>query len=536
MKYVAYIRKSTEGKNRQVQSIPKQYEWVKKEAERRGVKISLFFEDSKSGHKLGREGFEKMVKAVEESKVPIGIITWKISRLSRNPIDEGIIKYAFMRGKIRHIISRDREYKEGESQIIMGVDFGQATQYSINLSKDVKDGLHKKIEKGYMPNRAPYGYLNDKYGEKGRRKIFPDPVYFKLIQRFLKEYLKGIYSVPELQKMMTNDWGIKSKGGKPFALGTLYKLLENRFYCGEFVYNGKIRQGKHKPMISVVEFERIQVLLGKPLKTSVNKYKNHYSGCITCGDCQSTITGYSKVKKTKVKGETVYHYLKCTRSKKNPCNEKNIGRKYIDNQFIELLNSIELSKEITSFLIKAFCKKNKQEKKEIEYKKRQLRKKHTELETELETLAKKLSKGIIKDDLFVTMNRRIEKEQSDLRKQVVDLDSGDNFQKINTFFLFLKRAKEKFINGTLHEKKKVLTTIGSNFVLKEGKLFVDLHKPFVVLQKHRKHFRIRNEQIELDNNRYEKGLKADLSNEFETWCCVIERLRTSILNCDLIIS
>ncbi len=529
MKYIAYIRKSTEGNNRQVQSIPKQYDWVKREARRRGVKVSLFFEDSKSGHKLGRKGFENMIQEIESSKAPIGIITWKISRLSRNPIDEGIIKYAFMRGKIKHIIARDREYKEGESQIIMGVDFGQATQYSINLSKDVKEGLIKKIEKGYMPAKAPYGYLNDSHTEKGNKKILIDPLYFKSIQRFLKEYLKGIYSVPELQRIMTKDWGIKTRQELPFSVSTLYQILKNRFYSGEFVWAGKIRKGKHKPMISLVEFERIQELLNRKQKVSVNKYENHYSGYMICGDCKSCITGYSKVKKNKYKGTCTYHYLKCTRSKKIACNEKNISRKDIDRQFIELIESIELPQEITPFLIKAFYRKNKEEKKDTDYQKRQLQQKHTELERELEMLAKKLSKGIIKDDLFLKMSSKIEKEQSFLRIEICNLDSKEDLDKIDKFFLFLEKAKEKFTNGTFHEKKKVLTTIGSNFTLKDKELLVDLHKPFLLLQKHRKHLSLRDKGIELENNRSIKGLAANFSTNITRWYSLIETLRTAIL-------
>ncbi|CAM1374625.1 recombinase family protein [Tenacibaculum xiamenense] len=530
MKYIAYIRKSTEGNNRQVQSIPKQYHWVKREAERRGIRISLFFEDSKSGHKLGRKGFENMIQEIEKSKVPIGIITWKISRLSRNPIDEGIIKYAFMRGKIKHIIARDREYKEGESQIIMGVDFGQATQYSINLSKDVKEGLYKKVEKGFMPNRAPYGYINDSFGEKGNRKIYPDSKYFKPIQRFLKEYLKGTCSVPELQRKMTHEWGLKSKNGKPFALGTLYKLLENRFYCGEFVYNGKIRQGKHKPMISVDEFEKIQSLLGKSQNVSINKYENHYSGYISCGDCQSTITGYSKVKKTKKNGDTAYHYLRCTRSKKSVCNEKNIGRKYVDEQFVELLESIQISRKITTYLITAFHIKNKEEKKDLDYKKRKLQQKSSELQNELEILAEKLSKGIIKDDLFIKMSTKIEEEQSLLIKEINSIYSGNDLKKIDKFFSFLAKAKEKFVKGTHLEKKEVLKTVGANFSLKDGKLLVDLHKPFLILQKSRKHFNLRNISSELDYSSSKKGLTANFSSEFNIWCRDVEKLRTFILD------
>ena len=134
MKYYAYIRKSSEDKKRQIQSIPKQYEWCKKEAKRRGIKIDTFFEDSSSAYKLNRQGFKDMSYAIEESKEPIGIITWKISRLARNPIDEGVIKYAFMRKKVTHILARDREYKENENQIIMGVDFGH---YKPRLAKSV---------------------------------------------------------------------------------------------------------------------------------------------------------------------------------------------------------------------------------------------------------------------------------------------------------------------------------------------------------------------------------------------------------------
>lgn len=535
MKYIAYIRKSTEGHNRQIQSIPKQYHWVKREAERRGIAISLFFEDSKSGHKLGRKGFESMIQEIENSKVPVGIITWKISRLSRNPIDEGIIKYAFMRGKIKHIISRDREYREGESQIIMGVDFGQATQYSINLSKDVKEGLNKKIEKGYMPNRAPYGYLNDPQGEKGKRKILIDPVYFKSIQRFLKEYTKGIYSVPELQKIMTDKWGVLTKKGKPFALATLYQLLQNRFYCGEFVYNGKIRSGKHKPMISIAEFERIQSLLGKTQKVTTNKYENHYSGCIICGACNSSITGYGKIKKNKKNGDTIYHYLRCTRATKTPCNEKNISRKHIDQQFIEIIESLQISKEITTHLIKIFHEKRKTDKKDIANQKKRLRQKHHELGNEQETLAKKLTKGIIKDDLFVKLNANIEKEQSLLRKEICHLDNENNFEKIDRFFSFLEKSKEKFIEGTYLEKKEVLQTIGANFTLKDGKLLVDLHKPFMILLKSRKHFSLKNIPSEPTKIQSDKGLSVNFSTKFQRWCRDMEGLRTAILHSDLIV-
>ena len=75
MKYFAYIRKSSEDKKRQIQSIPKQYKWCREEAKRRNISISQEFEDSSSAHKLNRKGFTDMIDVIEKSAEPVGIIT-----------------------------------------------------------------------------------------------------------------------------------------------------------------------------------------------------------------------------------------------------------------------------------------------------------------------------------------------------------------------------------------------------------------------------------------------------------------------------
>ena len=530
MRYFAYIRKSSKEKNRQVQSIPKQYDWIRKEAIRRGIKIDAFFEDSKSGHKLGRAGFEKMTDKIEESKEPIGIITWKISRLSRNPVDEGIIKYAFMRGKIQHIIARDREYKEGESQIIMGVDFGQATQYSIELSKDVIEGMNKKISNGYRPTKAPYGYINDTKGVKGKKKILVDDFYFTPIQKFLKMYSTGLYSVSELRDIMTHEWGVKNRSGKPFSTSTLYLILKRRFYCGQYLWKGEIKQGKHKPMITVEEYLRIQQLINGKNTFIKNKHENHYSGQIECGCCGSRITGYSKTKNNRFKGISTYHYLKCTKSKKNPCKEKNINRSKIDNQIIDLLESIYISDDVTNHVLKLVEKyTEKQEEKNV-LKKGLLKKELHSLEGELEALIRKLTKGVIDDALFLKTRKNMQDEITSKNIQIKKLENENECKKMKEFFSFLNKAKNKFKNGQFIDKKYVIKTLGSNFYLEEGKLTVELHSPFLIFQKNRFHSKLKKSMVELQKNHSTKGENGVLDDDLILWSCFWEELRTSILS------
>ncbi|MBD3360586.1 hypothetical protein GF366_02165 [Candidatus Peregrinibacteria bacterium] len=50
-------------------------------------------------------------------------------------------------------------------------------------------------------------------------------------------------------------------------------------------------------------------------------------------------------------------------------------------------------------------------------------------------------------------------------------------------FKFATYAKHRFENGTLDDKKTIFQSLGQNFLLKDGKLSVELHKPFISIKK-----------------------------------------------------
>lgn len=55
--------------------------------------------------------------------------------------------------------------------------------------------------------------------------------------------------------------GARTKQGKAFDKGALYKLLKNRVYVGEAVHKGVSHPGEHETLVNRAIFERVQAVL-----------------------------------------------------------------------------------------------------------------------------------------------------------------------------------------------------------------------------------------------------------------------------------
>lgn len=232
MRYFIYARKSTEDASKQVQSIPSQLEWAEQERAKRNLEVIGVFSDTKTGTKPGREGFNAMMAAIGAQSEPVGILCWKVNRLARNSIDAGWIEYTVTHGNIDHILASDKEFHKGDNMILMGVEFASATQYSLDLSRDVTRGMDRKVERGWMPGVAPLGYRNDPHGLKGERRIFRDPATWSKMRRLWELLLTGEYSVSQLRNIAYDELGLRAKSGAKISSSSLHKLFHNPFYAG----------------------------------------------------------------------------------------------------------------------------------------------------------------------------------------------------------------------------------------------------------------------------------------------------------------
>ncbi len=494
IKYFLYARKSSESEDRQVQSIGDQTNHISKLAKDAGLEIVEILSEAKSAKQPNnRPIFDEMLRRIETGEAN-GILCWEINRLSRNPVDSGKIQWLLQQSIIKSIRTINREYKPDDNALLLSVESGSANQFILDLKKGVRRGIDSKLEKGQAPILAPLGYLNTKIEARGENYITDDPERFSLIRKMWDLMLTGNYTPPKILEIATNEWGLqtrkmKRRGGKPLSRSTIYRIFTDPFYAGLFQYRGRTYQGKHKPMITLEEYDRVQMLLGRDGKPRPKTHEFPFTGIIRCGECGSAITAIEKTKIIKKTGEVktfVYYY--CTRRKKGcVCTQK----KYVPVGKVEE----EIEKEIAKITILPQFKDwaleilNKNNDKEIEERTRIYETQHKTLadtQKQLDTLTKMRYRELISDEEFLKERKILQSQMAEISQRMRDTEKrAENWIELTEkTFIFACHALNEFRKGGLETKREILSALGQNYTLKDGNLVILPNEWFIPIQNH----------------------------------------------------
>ena len=219
MKYIAYCRKSTDEKDRQVLSIESQIEELKEFAKKENLEVVEFVTEAKTAKEPGREKFNEIIKRIQKGEIQ-GILAWHPDRLARNSIDGGRIIYLLDTEKLQDLKFPTFWFENTpQGKFMLSIAFGQSKYYIDNLSENIKRGVRQKLRRGEWPLKAPYGYLN----EVKQRNIVIDPEKSKIVKKAFKLFLEG-KTFTEISKYM-GGFGIAKKDGKPFKINQIRKML-----------------------------------------------------------------------------------------------------------------------------------------------------------------------------------------------------------------------------------------------------------------------------------------------------------------------
>ena len=467
-------------------SIESQRQELQRYAERENLQIVAVKEESKSAKTPGRPVFNDLLGRIKRGEAN-GILAWHPDRLARNALDGGQIIHFLDTGHLTDLRFPTYTFENtSQGKFMLAIMFGQSKYYVDSLSENIRRGNRTKRERGWLPGRAPIGYLNAR-SESGEKIIVLDPDRYPLLKQLWEWLLSGGYSVPQLLQIATDQMGLRTPkrkrlGGSPLSVSGIYRVFANPFYAGHILYNGQWSAGRHEPIVTVAQFERAQVLLGRTTLARPKRHVFAYTGLIRCGTCGGSITAEEKCNRY---GKH-YAYYHCTHKKRAfHCREKCIEEKQLQGQILSFLNSIYLEPREVEQLLKIIDSDRAKERDAGSGVKRTVEQAIASCERNLDNLTKLRYRELIDDEEFLRQRASLTQEQLKLKQREQQLNTEQWVEPSRRLFLFSNRAVFWLSHGTATEKRLILSTVGSNLTLSAKKLSIDARKPFLILQNRR---------------------------------------------------
>ena len=513
MNVIIYLRKSTDVDEKQILSIENQMRAISSYPGFDTFNIIATFEEKRSAKVAhNRPYYDNMIRIIDTQPTD-AVLCWKVNRLSRNGEEGGMIIDRVVNKELKILVPPNLEYSKKDT-IWLYNEMGSAQKFIQELRENTMAGTLTKIAKGWAPIIAPLGYRNTPEKPQGTRTIEVDDEggtkRFTLTCKMWKLLLTGKYNPDQIRIIATEQWGLHQESGKPISRSQIYRLFSDPFYTGFFIWKGEIHEGKHKAMISVDEYELAQKILGSRGKPIFIHREFAYSRWIHC-ICGGFITAEERYRRRCPKCENKYniekHYDVCPKCKialsetithtvsyhcSNPgCSQPSISLKNLEIQLDRKIASIHLPEDYARWALEML---KKQSEKEIEARQNITQSVHTQMVTNRKTLDALTTKwtspnnvdgSLISDEDYKVRKNKLEMEY----KKLCQADKEQNEQQgkwiqvAERTFRFAVNARHWFNNGTKLQKRIIVQAIGSDPILENGLLHLNLLEPYKSVQK-----------------------------------------------------
>ena len=478
MKYIAYCRKSTDEKDKQVLSIDQQIAELKEFSSREHLEVIDFVTEARTAKIPGREQFALLLKRIEKGEAQ-GIVSWHPDRLARNSIDGGKIIYLLDTNKILDLKFPSFWFESTpQGKFMLNIAFGQSKYYVDNLAENVRRGMRHKVRIGIWPMKAPFGYKND----TSTKTIHIDSESSKVIKRGFEIFARGGKSFTEIASYLHKFGVPKSK--KRFKADTMKRILSNRFYIGIMKYDGEYFDGTHKTFIPKELFDKVQKQVEKIERPRKNGHNFAFSGLARCGECNAAITAEQHIKKYKSGNQQTFIYYRCTKKLK-PCTQKYIPEQQMEEQIREIIEKCGIHESWEQPIMEWMNTEAQKDRENAEINIQILKKEVQRLDEKLSILLDTYLDQVIDAETYKLKKNEFFNEKLNMEEKIAKLqDNGSSWLEPfkNWIGSALSCAKIARAKNTDEDLGNLVKTVGSNFFLLNRRLAAKLSFPFAMLQ------------------------------------------------------
>lgn len=289
---------------------------------------------------------KRLSKIVNELPRHSALILSKIDRLTRNINDFSKFKEIIVNKDLEiHFIQEQIVWNSAtprETEHIIWNYIAAAEEYSIDLSKKVKDGNYVKRQLGEITYSAPLGYQNYSEGRIKGWKIHPETG--KLVKELFEMYSTGRFSFSQLadyayRKGLTGRISKNNGTHKKLTKQAIINILTNKFYIGLAKFDKKTYKHKYEKLISKELFDKCQAVYHNKCRVKTpakSTFVSPFCGLIRDAVSNKLYSPYSQKGKNYLKSPVL--------------GQKDLKEKNFYNGLIKILGKLSDNTKLAKFL------------------------------------------------------------------------------------------------------------------------------------------------------------------------------------------
>jgi site-specific DNA recombinase len=461
----AYIRVST-AKQGQGVSLQEQRAAIERYATRTGAEITLWFEERQTAAKIGRPEFARMVKLLRAGKAQ-GVVIHKIDRSTRNYRDWAEIDELIEGGTDVYFANEDVDLRSRGGRLAADIQMVVAVDYIRNLREEALKGIHGRLKQGILPNGAPVGYIDRGAGQPKTIDADRGPI----VQRLFEEYATGRVTLRDLTED-ADRLGLRNRGGKPFRLTQIQKMMRNPFYSG--IIKSKrfgLFRGAHEALVNPAVFDVVQATLDGKRVRCTKRFAFPFRRLIRCSTCGRSLIGSER------KGSIYY------RCQTPECPTTSLREDAIDSAFRNVLASIVLTSDELSLLEQEIAVRFANEETIANSRRVGLEQALGAITSRLTRLTDLFLDNAIDPTTHDENRARLQRDRCRVEQELASSSSGPHqaHQRVDRVLHIVKSVGRMYETAHADEKRQLLAETVSRCSAKGKELEVSLFEPFATI-------------------------------------------------------